>query len=92
MSDPINDLLRPNDPRLSVEERFIVGSVYTYLEKDVQKLIDARDRVQQTRGGFEVFAVLIRGYSNGHPVTSPGDHLTVILDSDGNVVRYIPGE
>jgi hypothetical protein len=77
---------------LSVQDRFIVRRVQAYLEKDAQKSIDARYRVQRTKVGFEVFAVLIRGYSNGHPLTSPGGHVTVILDSDGNVIRYIPGD
>jgi hypothetical protein len=91
-SETFDDILRPDDPRLSVEERRIVGRVQAYLEKNAEKSIDVRYKIQQTKEGFEVFAVLIRGYSNGHPLTSPGGHLTVILDSDGNVIRYIPGE
>lgn len=91
-SEILDDMLRLDDPRLSAEKRRIVGRVQTYLEKNAEKSIDASYKIQQTKEGFEVFAVLIRGYSNGHPLTSPGGHFTVILDSDGNVIRYIPGE
>lgn len=91
-SEAFDDMLRPDDPRLSGQERRIVGRVQAYLEKNAENSIDARYKIQQTKEGFEVFAVLIRGYSNGHPLTSPGGHFTVILDSDGNVTRYIPGE
>lgn len=91
-SEILDDMLRLDDPRLSAEKRRIVGRVQTYHEKNAEKSIDARYKIQQTKEGFEVFAVLIRGYSNGHPLTSPGGHFTVILDSDGNVIRYIPGE
>lgn len=91
-SESFDDMLMLYDPRLSAEERRIVGRVQTYLEKSAQKSVDARYRVQQTTEGFEVFAILIHGYSNGCPLTSPGGHVTLILHPDGNVIRYIPGE
>ena len=91
-SETFDDILRPDDPHFSAEERRIVWRVQAYLEKNAQKSVDARYRVKQTNEGFEVFAIFIRGYSNGRPLTSPGGHVTVILLSDGNVIRYIPGE
>ncbi|MBC3881602.1 hypothetical protein H8K35_08110 [Undibacterium sp. LX40W] len=91
-SESFDDMLRPDDPHFSAEERRIVWRVQAYLEKNTQKSVDARYRVKQTNEGFEVFAIFIRGYSNGRPLTSPGGHVTVILHSDGNVIRYIPGE
>ncbi|MBC3882633.1 hypothetical protein H8K35_14670 [Undibacterium sp. LX40W] len=91
-SESFDDMLRPDDPHFSAEERRIVWRVQAYLEKNAQKSVDARYRVKQTNEGFEVFAIFIRGYSNGRPLTSPGGHVTVILHSDGNVIRYIPGE
>jgi hypothetical protein len=92
ISESFDDMLMPDDPRLSGQERRIIGRVQAYLEKNAEKSIDARYKIQQTKEGFEVFAVLIHGYSHGHPLTSPGGHFTVILDSDDNVIRYIPGE
>lgn len=91
-SESFDDMLMLDDPRLSAEERRIVGRVQTYLEKSAQRSVDARYRVQQTKEGFEVFAIFIRGYSNGRPLTSPGGHVTLILHPDGNVTRQIPGE
>lgn len=91
-AESFDDMLRPVDPRLSAEERRIVGRVQAYLEKNAQKSVDARYRVKQTKEGFEVFAILIRGYPNGRPLTSPCGHDTVILHSDSDVIRYIIGE
>ncbi len=91
-SESFDDMLSPDDPHFSAEERRIVWRVQAYLEKNAQKSVDARYRVKQTNEGFEVFAIFIRGYSNGRPLTSPGGHVTVILHSDGNVIRYMPGE
>lgn len=90
--DPFADMLRPDDPHFSTQERRIVTAAQAYLEKSEQKPLDARYRVKQTREGYEVFAMFVSGYSNGLPLYYPGGHCIVILRSDGSVVRYIPGE
>jgi hypothetical protein len=90
--DPFADMRRQDDPRWSPEERRIVSAAHAYLEKNQQKPLDARYRIDRTEDGYEVFVEFVAGYTNGHPLFYPGGHGILELRKNGEVVRYLPGE
>jgi hypothetical protein len=90
--DPFSGMWPAEDAAFSPLERKIVNAARQYLEKQKGRTLDARYRVEQTAEGYEVYVEFVAGYERGRPLLSPGGHGWVLLDREGSVVEYKPGE
>lgn len=91
-TEPLSDMWPAEDVAFSPQERKMVNAAREYLEKQRGKTLDARYRVEQTAEGYEVYVEFVARYERGSPLLLPGGHGWVLLDREGSVVEYMPGE
>src|SRR5438477_9865037 len=61
-SAAFSDMRPAGDSHFSADEQRMVAAARDYLEKSRGKSLDARYRVELTKDGYEVFAMLVAGY------------------------------
>jgi hypothetical protein len=81
----------PSDSGWTAEDKALLQKVRSRIEGDAKHVIDARYYIERKKGETLVTVRYVSGYDNGKPRFKPGGQSTVVVGSNGEIVKIIPG-